>query len=100
VEYGQKDVRWLKVIAEKAGCLGYTTHIVKHKSNYWKAKIYSKELYMELLKIKTRLYDVVSAFDTRLFVAYLREFFDAEGIITRHYRKTVEFVLHRKMQSY
>ncbi|KUO87380.1 MAG: hypothetical protein AT715_06735 [Thermoproteus sp. JCHS_4] len=38
VEYGQKDARWLKVIEQKAGCLGYAAHIVRHKSRYWKAQ--------------------------------------------------------------
>ena len=96
VEYGQKDVRWLEVIREKAGCLGYTTHIVRHKSNYWKAKIYSRELYMTLLEVKSRLRDVVSALDMRLFVAYVRGLFDAEGTITRHYRKAVRIRIAQK----
>jgi intein-encoded DNA endonuclease-like protein len=83
VEYGQKDVRWLRVIEQKASCLGYRTHIVKHKSSYWKAKIYSKELYTALSETKSRLHDLVNSFNAKLFVAYLRGLFDAEGTITR-----------------
>lgn len=96
VEYGQKDIRWLKVIEQKVGCLGYTTHIIKHKSRYWKAKIYSKELYTALSEVKSRLRDVITALDARLFVAYLRGLFDAEGTITRHYRKTVRIRIAQK----
>ena len=96
VEYGQKDVRWLGVIEQKANCLGYITHIVRHRSSYWKAKIYSKELYTALSEAKSRLHDVVNSLDARLFLAYLRGLFDAEGTITRHYRKTVRIRIAQK----
>jgi intein-encoded DNA endonuclease-like protein len=39
---------------------------------------------------------VVNSLDARLFVAYLRGLFDAEGTITRHYRKTVRIRIAQK----
>jgi intein-encoded DNA endonuclease-like protein len=39
---------------------------------------------------------VVNSLDARLFAVYLRGLFDAEGTITRHYRKTVRIRIAQK----
>ena len=96
VEYGQKDRMWLETIESKALCLGYKVFIVRHKGTYWKAKIYSKELYSLITKTLPRLHEILTSLQEESFKAYARGFFDAEGTITKHYRRTIRIRIAQK----
>jgi len=96
VEYGQKDRTWLETIESKALCLGYRVFIVHHKGTYWKAKIYSKEFYNLTVETLSRLHEILTSLQEELFKAYARGFFDAEGTITKHYRRTIRIRIAQK----
>lgn len=96
VEYGQKCKQWLETLARLAEGLGYKMHIIRHEGEYWKGKIYSKELYERLKEVRSYIHEIVNTLPNAQFRAFVRGLFDAEGTITTHYKSSLRVRIAQK----
>ncbi len=95
VEYGQRCVEWLRYAVGLRLAKFGKPYLVRHRSSYWKIKVYSKELYSQLLDrwVKVRTSPPV---DRDLIVKFIRGFFDAEGTIARQDKRRVYIRMAQK----
>ena len=96
IEYGQKDVSWLKYsIGLRLEKLGAKPHLVKHKTYYWKIKTYNKALYYELSSRWKALHMTLPV-ERNHVVKFIRGLFDAEGTISKQDRQRVYVRISQK----
>ena len=85
IEFDQKNFQWLEVISKKFEYIfNKKGSLTKTKRNFFRLRIYSKEIFMKLEKERKNIFRLILKEPKKCKVNFLRGVFDAEGSVHRN----------------